>query len=388
MERIRNNDQFVAKVNELVGEEYSVLSPYIKSSEHLLMKHNYDRCDNYEYLVSPNKFLRGRRCPKCAERQKTERITSNKKTHEEFAKEFKEAVGDKYILLSEYTGERTGIKVRHVACNTEDTVSVRYFIKNGGSCKKCSSKSIGEKNKKNHEHFVAQVRDLVGSEYTIVGTYKSSKTEIEIKHNTCGETWLPTPNNFLRGSRCDHCFGKHTKTTEEFKNDVFQKVGNEYTVLGRYDRSHGKIEMKHNDCGHIWSPRPSDFLYNKSRCPLCSIKDSKGAQRIASFLDSTGIDYIREYRLPECRNIKPLPFDFKLMVNDSFVLVEYDGEQHFMANEAWGGEKSLKETQLRDKIKTEYCIKNNINLLRIDYTQFNQIETILEEALGLVQVTA
>lgn len=63
------------------------------------------------------------------------------------------------------------------------------------------------------------------------------------------------------------------------------------------------------------------------------------------------------------------------------MLIEYDGEQHFRATEYMGGEKKWKENQIRDKLKNAYCLENNITLIRIEYTQFNNIETILEQKL-------
>jgi hypothetical protein len=33
----------------------------------------------------------------------------------------------------------------------------------------------------------------------------------------------------------------------------------------------------------------------------------------------------------------------------------------------FGGEEEFKKVQIKDKIKTEYCINNNIKLIRISY---------------------
>ncbi len=40
--------------------------------------------------------------------------------------------------------------------------------------------------------------------------------------------------------------------------------------------------------------------------------------------------------------------------------------------------ENLKNIQFRDKIKTDYCKSNNIKLIRIPYTEFNNIEKILD----------
>lgn len=375
MQRIYNHKQFVTKVDELVGDEYTFTSVYEKSSKHMTVIHNY--C-GYTYSVTPNVFLRGRRCPKCFEKR---RGRSRNKGHNRYIKEVFEKAGNNYTVLSNYINDRSPITLIHHTCGSEITLQAGSFIR-GTRCKQCSSKIMGEKHRKIHDEFVSQVNALVGDEYTVLGQYEMNKSKVEIKHNACGQTWFPTPNNFLRGARCKHCFGKHVKTTEEFKNEVLEVVGNEYSVLGDYEKALGNIEMIHNKCGYRWKPRPNDFLNNSSRCPRCSnLGDSKGVKRIVAFLENAGVNYKREVRFEDCRNIKPLPFDFMLEVNGEMVLVEYDGQQHYKVNKSGGGDKALKEIQERDKIKTNFCIANNIKLIRIPYWDFDKIEAILEQAL-------
>jgi hypothetical protein len=48
---------------------------------------------------------------------------------------------------------------------------------------------------------------------------------------------------------------------------------------------------------------------------------------------------------------------------------EYQGQQHFHAIKAWGGEKALIDLQARDRKKVEICSQNGITLVAIDYTE-------------------
>jgi len=41
----------------------------------------------------------------------------------------------------------------------------------------------------------------------------------------------------------------------------------------------------------------------------------------------------------------------------------------------------LEYTQKHDKIKTDFCKKENINLIRIPYYNYSKIEEILQEVL-------
>lgn len=108
-----------------------------------------------------------------------------------------------------------------------------------------------------------------------------------------------------------------------------------------------------------------------SGCPLCC--ESKGEKEIRSYLISNNIEYIPQHRFPDCKLKKPLAFDFYLPKSN--LVIEFDGIQHYKPVKRFGGEDYLKVIQVRDKIKTEYCIKNNIKLVRIKYND-NLIEMI------------
>jgi very-short-patch-repair endonuclease len=89
--------------------------------------------------------------------------------------------------------------------------------------------------------------------------------------------------------------------------------------------------------------------------------------------------YHREYRFSKCKNLQPLPFDFYIPSHN--LCIEYDGEQHTIAYEYFGGDDKLKQTKQNDELKTSFCIANNIKLIRIPYTEYINIETILNNVL-------
>ena len=60
------------------------------------------------------------------------------------------------------------------------------------------------------------------------------------------------------------------------------------------------------------------------------------------------------------------------------LLVEYDGEFHF---NKYYEEQNYEKQQIHDKMKDEYCIRNNIILVRIPYLEFDNIEEILIDIL-------
>ncbi|AZV43750.1 hypothetical protein BAOM_3141 [Peribacillus asahii] len=193
-----------------------------------------------------------------------------KKTHEEFVQEVKELVGDEYAVLETYKNAQIKIKIRHnnESCNNyEWNVIPSGFVNSGSRCPKCSGNI-----KKTTEEFKQEVFKLTGSEYEVLGEYINNKTPIKMRHTLCGcDDWMVTPDNFLRGNKCYKCSGKMKKNHEEFKQEVYSLVGDEYTVLGIYKNAKTKVKMKHNICGYDeWNVIPKSFLLNGRRCPKCA----------------------------------------------------------------------------------------------------------------------
>jgi len=128
---------------------------------------------------------------------------------------------------------------------------------------------------------------------------------------------------------------------------------------------------------------PDNHLCGKG-CPHC--KSSKGENIIKKYLIENKIEFEEQKRFNECKNKYPLPFDFYLSTYN--LLIEFDGEQHFKPY-SFSSDKSeqtkqnnLEGIKLRDKIKTNYCLANNIKLLRISYLDKNKIEEILFNYFG------
>lgn len=92
---------------------------------------------------------------------------------------------------------------------------------------------------------------------------------------------------------------------------------------------------------------------------------SHGEREIKIWLDGHGISYVAQKKFADCADVNPLPFDFFLP--DYNKLIEYDGIQHFRPVDFFGGQSTYKKLASHDHIKTEYCMNNNIDLLRIPY---------------------
>lgn len=301
-----------------------------------------------------------------------------KKTNEEFIKEVYELVGDEYSFLEEYRGSQNKIKVIYNKCGNIYKVTPCSFLQDR-RCSRCSMNTAGLKHRKTHKQFKEEVFNLISDEYTLLEEYKGVKSKIRVRHNTCGNIYKVRPDVFLRGGRCSKCAGLKNKTTEEFKQEVFDLIGNEYSVLGKYKNTRTKIKMKHNICGHEYYINPNSFLHG-TRCPIC--KSFKGEEKIAKYLIKNNIKFETQKTFKDLKDKGFLRFDFYLPEYN--LLIEYDGKQHFepvdfSGNNPEQAEENFKNRKIRDWMKNNYCKENNIKLLRIKYNDFKNIKKILKE---------
>jgi hypothetical protein len=66
--------------------------------------------------------------------------------------------------------------------------------------------------------------------------------------------------------------------------------------------------------------------------------------------------------------------------------IEYNGKQHYYPIDFFGGEKGLKEIQLRDNVKKEKCLKNGVDLIEVRYDEnihnsFQYLKNLIETRL-------
>ena len=64
-------------------------------------------------------------------------------------------------------------------------------------------------------------------------------------------------------------------------------------------------------------------------------------------------------------------------------VIEFDGKQHF-SEIPFFNKSDLKTTRLRDLIKTQYCAKSGISLLRIHYKDIEDIDYFISKFLNSI----
>ena len=198
-------------------------------------------------------------------------------------------------------------------------------------------------------------------DYSLVD-YKTSHEKVKIICTTHG-IFKQTPNNHLHAQGCPKCTNNKKMTTRDFIAKAINIHGNRYDYsLVNYKNSQTKIKIICSIHG-VFEQRPDNHMLGNG-CDLCA-KKSKGEIKIKKILMEKNIIFNQEKRFNECRDKRVLPFDFYLPEYN--LCIEYDGIQHFKAIDFFGGDKYLIYIQKHDQIKNNYCKKNNINLLRIQY---------------------
>lgn len=213
-------------------------------------------------------------------------------------------------------------------------------------------------------------------------SYVTNHTKLHFKCNK-GHEFYMDQNSLGQGSRCPVChIDGITKSDEEFKNELYDKYGDEYTSLDTYINNTTKILIKHNTCGKEFRTRPFSIIGRGDGCPYCNV--SKGERKCKNWLEDNHFIYQQEYKFDDLvgkRNIR-LRYDFAIFnsSNEIIALVEYDGEFHYR-NVFSNGEGNLKLRQKYDKIKDDYASSHNIKMIRIPYWDFDNIEKILQSHL-------
>lgn len=138
-------------------------------------------------------------------------------------------------------------------------------------------------------------------------------------------------------------------------------------------------------CGQIVTINGGEVREGKVISYGCS-KRSRGELLIKNFLDKSNIFYEEQYCFPDLKGeVRTLKFDFAIFKdNKIFTVIEFQGEQHYIAKDFFGGVEQLKKQKDYDQRKRNYCENKNINLIEIPFYKIDNIDTILKKELSEV----
>lgn len=289
---------------------------------------------------------------------------------EEFEKRINERYPKENFQIISYKNMSSPLEIKCLKCNKilSFPQAKNFLAKNKkAGCSDCSGLRAKMNNNLNQ---LQQQYEIIKIESDELG-----KKWYTCKCKKCGRITTHTLINFLE-NKC-RCEGKGAHwTEEEFKRFLVEEYQNKLQLLTDFTTVNDKSLFKCS-CGHTWYTTPAHIIYNKSSCPICSKKQSKGSKVIEERLQQLSISYEKERFLENSLQ----RFDFYIIHNSKKYAIEYNGEQHYKYNPFFHGHdiESFYKYQERDKKKEKYCKDNNIELITIPYTlSVNEIKAIID----------
>lgn len=357
-------DEWYHRVIEEGNNEYIPLEPYTNSKTSIRMFHLV--CKR-SYNVLPSGFLNGNRCPLCKSG------SSYNMTQKQFERRINKLTNGEYIVESQYRDSATPVRMYHKECGSHIRIRPNDFISRGRRCSVCNGGVL-----KDYNSLIDCIKEYLGDEYKLVtkpDKYVNSKSYIDIKHAVCGKIYTTTRNSITSGHKCTYCQHRsYLKSAEEYKKEFNEVAKGDYVLLSDYTKGNEKVVVKSLICGHTFKVTAVKFL-SGARCTKCG--KSSGEVRIKSFLLKHKLSFIREKSL----DIAGVRHRIDFYLPEYKKIIEFDGIQHFKPIKFFGGKQELINRQDRDRIKNEYFSSIGYTVIRIPYTEIDNIEDILLEAL-------
>ena len=98
-------------------------------------------------------------------------------------------------------------------------------------------------------------------------------------------------------------------------------------------------------------------------------------REIRKYLNNINTIFVAQKTFPGLKDEKLLRCDFYLPKEN--MVIEYNGKQHYQADEFFGGLEAFEERIKLDHIKHEYCINNKIRFEIIKYDE-DVIDRLIE----------
>jgi hypothetical protein len=352
------------------GDKYNLVDVIYQAGKYKNLTEVVVSCNFHGKMqVNLTNLLKGHGCKKCA-------IENWTLTTKDFIEKCKIAHANKYdYSKTVYTKSKDSIEIicpQHGSFTTE--AGSHLYHKTG--CPICAQ----DPKRLSLEEFLVKATKIHRYRYDYSQVnFLSSSEKVAIICKIHG-SFLQVVNNHLQGQGCPLCADDYKRLKDdEFINRASTLHKNKYDYSKAiYTRYHSKIEIICPTHGSFFQT-PASHL-NGNGCPKCF--SSKGEEKIKDYLEEKKYFCEFQHRIKECKNKRPLPFDFAVFEDEKKTklkcLIEYDGEQHYKICKNFKmTQKDLIEVQRRDKIKTDYCLKNNIKLIRIPYWEKDNVEDYL-----------
>lgn len=154
-----------------------------------------------DFLITPNKLLFGRGCPKCCKRNKSY-------SNEEFKEMLIKMYGNFYILDKVHYTNANSYVTMICPKHGEFNIKASHLL-NGHECKYCSTEKDTERKKLSQDECLKRFEQVHGKEYIYTNVkYKSMQNKVCIICPKHGEFWQ-TPEKHIFGQGCPKCKRSH-----------------------------------------------------------------------------------------------------------------------------------------------------------------------------------
>jgi very-short-patch-repair endonuclease len=291
----------------------------------------------------------------------------------DFLFDAKKVHGDRYdYSLVEYKNKTTKVKILckdHTIFeqSPSDHVLGRNKNRHGMGCPKC-------RNRKTQDQFIIDAKKVHGEEYDYsLVKYINTTKKVKI---ICKEHGIfeQLATHHISGSKCSKCQGVNKDSNSFILESInVHDFRYDYSLVD-YINNRLKVKIICKEHG-IFEQIPKHHL-SGSGCPNCK---NKGENIIQKFLKENNLKYKRQKTFDGCNHKKKLQFDFYLTKYNT--CIEFDGIQHYESIGWFGGDKAFESSKIRDEIKNNFCLNNNIKLIRIRYD-----ENILDKLSFLINI--
>ncbi len=338
--------EFLERAREKHGYKYEY--PYIPDK----INSNEDVEIIYDGVIYTQKVVKHILLGRCPEKN------TASKTSLEFINEANKIWGNRYdYSLVDYKGALKKVKIIYDGVIYEQ-VAISHL------------KGMAPDALMNQESFLKRAKEKWENKYDYsLVEYLHCKSKVKIIYK--GVIYEQSPDQHLHHAP-ENIKLSVRKTTEQFINESNQVHDFKYS----YDKT---IYIKNQIKVTITCPIHGDFeqnpLSHTQGCGCSSCNESKGEREIARVFKSYNINFDRQKKFSDCKNIYELPFDF--YIPSIRTCIEFDGIQHYESISYFGGIEAFKRLKINDKIKNDYCEDNYINLIRIKYNEIDDIEKII-----------
>lgn len=355
------NEDIISKIQKVHGDKYITDKiQYINYHSKICLicpKHG-------EFWISPAKLLKGQGCPKC-NKKGGKKV---KVTIEDFKERCTKLYNGKYIYDEVYFDKLNDEVTIICPIHGRFKQKAKYHLQ-GNGCRKCAD----EERLKSFNDFIDEANKIHNNKYIYTKfKYVNSYTKGIIICPIHGEFLMsPKEHIGIYGKGCPKCGHKLPLSDEEWKTKANKKFNNFFQYKSPYINDSTEIVVScpiHGD----FTIMPNNHLQSLSGCPICSHEKNVSETKLYNSLSA---------KFPFCLFNKNCFNIIKRQELDIFsekykIAVEYQGQQHFVPIDYFGGEKTLERTKERDIQKIKKCSDNKIKLFHFTYDKNVDISNV------------